>query len=137
MMQTLTLTQGSNFNYVRVIFTILVALLIFLMIDPAIFGRDHDYTRRMRLNAQVDISIDSSQKQVVSSQESESDQYKDSHHVKTHFVSIKKNLMFLKTHKCGTSSLVNIFYLRGVRKKLNFVVQPDQHQLQLTELNQL
>ena len=136
-MQTLTLTQGSSLNYIRVIFTILVALLIFLMIDPAIFGGDHDYTRRMRINAQVDISTDSSQyKQVVSSQDSDSDQYKGSQ-VQTHFVSIKKNLMFLKTHKCGTSSLVNIFYLRGVRKKLNFVVQPDQHQLQLTELKQL
>ena len=134
-MQTLTLITGSNFNNIRVIFIILVALLIFLMIDPAIFGGDQNFSRRMRINAQVDINIDTSNKQVVSSQESESDQYKGSHHVETHFVSIKKNLMFLKTHKCGTSSLVNIFYLRGVRKKLNFVVQPDQHQLHLAELN--
>ena len=34
-----------------------------------------------------------------------------------------KNLMFIKTHKCGTSTLVNAFYLAGVRRKLNYVVQ--------------
>ena len=43
----------------------------------------------------------------------------------------KKNLMFIKTHKCGTSTLVDVFYLRGVRKRLNFVMYPYQHQLDL------
>ena len=41
----------------------------------------------------------------------------------------KKNFMFIKTHKCGTSSLVNVFYLLGVRRRLNFVVQKGEHQL--------
>ena len=44
---------------------------------------------------------------------------------------IKNNLMFIKTHKCGTSTLVDVFYLRGVRKRLNFVTYPYQHQLDL------
>ena len=39
----------------------------------------------------------------------------------------KRNLMFIKTHKCGTSSLVNTFYLMGVRSRLNFVVQQSSH----------
>ncbi|XP_063684643.1 galactosylceramide sulfotransferase-like isoform X2 [Bolinopsis microptera] len=39
----------------------------------------------------------------------------------------KRNLMFIKTHKCGTSSLVNTFYLMGVRSRLNFVVQQSDH----------
>ena len=43
----------------------------------------------------------------------------------------KKNLMFIKTHKCGTSTLVDVFYLQGVRKRLNFVMYPYQHQLDL------
>ena len=34
----------------------------------------------------------------------------------------KTNLMFIKTHKCGTSTLVNPFYLKGVRHRLNFVI---------------
>ena len=43
----------------------------------------------------------------------------------------KKNLMFIKTHKCGTSTLVDVFYLFGVRRKLNFVMFPSSHQLEL------
>ena len=35
-----------------------------------------------------------------------------------------KNFLFIKTHKCGTSTLVNMFYLFGIRRKLNFVTQP-------------
>ncbi|XP_063683618.1 galactosylceramide sulfotransferase-like isoform X2 [Bolinopsis microptera] len=42
---------------------------------------------------------------------------------------IKKNLMFIKTHKCGTSTIVDVFYLRGVRRRLNFVMNPYQHNL--------
>ena len=40
----------------------------------------------------------------------------------------KQNLMFIKTHKCGTSTLVNTFYLYGVRRRLNFVI----HEPELT-----
>ncbi|XP_063689082.1 galactosylceramide sulfotransferase-like [Bolinopsis microptera] len=39
-------------------------------------------------------------------------------------ISIKNNLMFIKTHKCGTSTVTDVFYLRGVRKRLNFVLVP-------------
>ena len=46
----------------------------------------------------------------------------------------KKNLMFVKTHKCGTSTLVNVFYLNGVRKKLNFVLNPYAHKINLKRL---
>ena len=44
-------------------------------------------------------------------------------------IPVKKNLMFVKTHKCGTSTLVDVFYLRGVRHRLNFVMHPFTHQL--------
>ena len=43
--------------------------------------------------------------------------------------STKYNLMFLKTHKTGTSTLVNVFYLYGIRRKLNFVLKPYNHWL--------
>ena len=43
----------------------------------------------------------------------------------------KSNLMFVKTHKCGTSSLVNIFYLYGIRRRLNFSLKPYKHHLGL------
>ena len=32
----------------------------------------------------------------------------------------RTNFMFVKTHKCGISTLVNVFYLYGARNKLNF-----------------
>ena len=49
----------------------------------------------------------------------------------------KDNFMFIKTHKCGTSSLVNVFYLLGVRRKLNFVIQRGDrsHNIQLEMAN--
>ena len=37
----------------------------------------------------------------------------------------KKNLMFIRTHKCGTSTLVNVFYLFGIRRRLNFVMNSE------------
>lgn len=43
----------------------------------------------------------------------------------------KENLMFVKTHKCGTSTLVNLFYLLGIRKRLNFVMHPYTHELHM------
>ena len=42
---------------------------------------------------------------------------------------MKKNLMFIKTHKCGTSTLVNVFYLYGVRHRSNFALQPYKHNI--------
>ena len=45
--------------------------------------------------------------------------------------SLKKNFMFVKTHKCGTSTLVDVFYLLGVRRRLNFVLDPHEHKLYL------
>ena len=42
---------------------------------------------------------------------------------------LKKNLMFIRTHKCGTSTLVNIFYLFGVRRRLSFVMKPNMNAL--------
>ena len=44
---------------------------------------------------------------------------------------VKKNLMFIKTHKCGTSTLVDTFYLFGVRRKLNFVLNPNSHDVRV------
>ena len=45
----------------------------------------------------------------------------------------RTNFMFVKTHKCGTSTLVNVFYLYGARNKLNFVLNPYTHQINLKE----
>ena len=41
----------------------------------------------------------------------------------------ENSFLFLKTHKCGTSTLVNMFYLFGIRRRLNFVTQPWSRQL--------
>ena len=41
----------------------------------------------------------------------------------------KPKLMFLKTHKSATSTLVNMLYLYGIRRKLNFVMKPYDHWL--------
>ena len=38
--------------------------------------------------------------------------------------SIKNNLMFIKTHKTGSSTLGGLFYLYGIKKKFNFVLFP-------------
>ena len=43
----------------------------------------------------------------------------------------KTNILFLKTHKCGTSSMVNLFFLFGIRRKLNFVVEPFKRQFNI------
>jgi hypothetical protein len=44
-----------------------------------------------------------------------------------------KNFLFLKTHKCGTSTLVNMLYLFGIRRRLNFVTQPWSRQLDVEQ----
>ena len=41
----------------------------------------------------------------------------------------ENSFLFLKTHKCGTSTLVNMFYLFGIRRRLNFVTNPWSRQL--------
>ena len=48
---------------------------------------------------------------------------------RTDFYAHKPKLMFLKTHKSATSTLVNMFYLYGIRRKLNFVMKPYDHWL--------
>ena len=40
----------------------------------------------------------------------------------------KTKLMFFKTHKCGTSSLVTILYMYGIRRNLTFLLTPYEHQ---------
>ena len=49
----------------------------------------------------------------------------------------KSNLLFVKTHKCGTTTLVNMFYLYGIRRKLNFVMTPYVHQLRSLDSDKL
>ena len=44
-----------------------------------------------------------------------------------------KNFLFLKTHKCGTSTLVNMLYLFGIRRRLNFVTNPWSRQLDIEQ----
>ena len=39
----------------------------------------------------------------------------------------RDNLMFVKTHKCATTTLVSMFYLNGVRKRLNLAMTPYGH----------
>lgn len=125
----MTPTPESKFGYFRVLFTLLLALVIFLMANPAVFGGDPN-AKRTTMNEQVD-NTGLSHNKVINSTESEHQNFLHSDQPES--VSQKKNLMFLKTHKCGTSSLVNVFYLRGVRKKLNFVIQPDKHLLSLSK----
>ncbi|XP_063688821.1 galactosylceramide sulfotransferase-like [Bolinopsis microptera] len=52
-------------------------------------------------------------------------------------ISIKKNLMFIRTHKCGTSTLVDVFYLRGVRKRLNFFMVPYERDINTLDYRSL
>lgn len=40
-----------------------------------------------------------------------------------------KNLVFVKTHKTGTSTTVNILYNFGINHGLNFAIYPYSHQL--------
>ena len=46
----------------------------------------------------------------------------------------ENSFLFLKTHKCGTSTLVNMLYLFGIRRRLNFVTNPWTRQLNLKKL---
>ena len=40
-------------------------------------------------------------------------------------ISQKTNLLFLKTHKCGTSTLFGSFLVAAVRKKMNLLMKPN------------
>ena len=41
----------------------------------------------------------------------------------------QKNLMFIKTHKTGSSTLGGMFYLYGIKRRLNFVLKPFKNTL--------
>lgn len=47
----------------------------------------------------------------------------------------KENFVFVKTHKCGTSTLVSMFYLYGVRRRSNFVLQRNSKNEGIHELD--
>ena len=136
------LNSGSKLRYV--VYIMLVTSVVFLMFELA-----NDKGKSARISEKVSnlvslpiINISVTSEAVVSdtsdnviSTVSDSDQQfqsKDrSSSSHSEQILIKKNLMFIKTHKCGTSTLVDVFYLRGVRKRLNFVTYPYQHQLDL------
>ena len=44
-------------------------------------------------------------------------------------IQTKSRVMFLKTHKTATSTLINMYYLYGIRRRLNFVAKPYNHWL--------
>ena len=41
------------------------------------------------------------------------------------FLGFKQNLMFIKTHKTGSSTLGSVFYLYGIKRKLIFLHPPN------------
>ena len=47
----------------------------------------------------------------------------------TIFIAERKNFVFIKTHKTGTSTTVNILYNFGMTRGLNYAVYPYTHQL--------
>ena len=51
--------------------------------------------------------------------------------------SIKNNLMFIKTHKTGSSTLGGLFYLYGIKKKFNFVLFPYTNKLDDIEVKDI
>ena len=136
------LNSGSKLRYV--VYIILVTSLVFLMFELA-----NDKGKRAGISETVSnlvsspiINISVTSEAVISDtsenvistlsdsdQQFESKDRSSSSHSEQ--ILIKNNLMFIKTHKCGTSTLVDVFYLRGVRKRLNFVMYPYQHQLDL------
>ena len=135
------LNSGSKLRYV--VYIILVTSLVFLMFELA-----NDKGKRAGISETVSnlvsspiINISVSEAVVSDTSENaiatltDSDQQfelKDKpSSSNSEQMLIKMNLMFIKTHKCGTSTLVDVFYLQGVRKRLNFVMYPYQHQLDL------
>ena len=132
------LNSGSKLRYV--VYIILVTSLVFLMFELANDKGKRAGISNLVSSPIVNISVTSeavvsdTSENVISTlsdsdQQFESKDRSSSSHSEQ--ILIKKNLMFIKTHKCGTSTLVDVFYLRGVRKRLNFVMYPYQHQIDL------
>ena len=132
------LNSGSKLRYV--VYIILVTSLVFLMFELANDKGKRAGISNLVSSPIVNISVTSeavvsdTSENVISTlsdsdQQFESKDRSSSGHSEQ--ILIKKNLMFIKTHKCGTSTLVDVFYLQGVRKRLNFVMYPYQHQIDL------
>ena len=132
------LNSGSKLRYV--VYIILVTSLVFLMFELANDKGKRAGISNLVSSPIVNISVTSeavvsdTSENVISTlsdsdQQFESKDRPSSSHSEQ--ILIKKNLMFIKTHKCGTSTLVDVFYLQGVRKRLNFVMYPYQHQIDL------
>ena len=141
------LNSGSKLRYV--VYIILVTCVVFLMFELA-----NDKGKRAEIsdagsylvsspivNISVSEAVVSDTSENVISTLTDSDQQFESKDKPSSSHSeqmlIKMNLMFIKTHKCGTSTLVDVFYLRGVRKKLNFVMIPYTHKLSSLTLRQV
>ena len=134
----------SNSKLTYAVYIILITCLVFILF---LVANDKDNWRGERFDGEVFNFINSSKK--IDEPDSESMVSDPSHIMISTSTAItstkqldlkedkkdseqlilKKNLMFVKTHKCGTSTLVDVFYLWGVRRRLNFVLQPYKHQL--------
>ena len=135
------LSFGSKLGYV--VYIILVTCLVFLMFELA-----NEKGKRLgisdtgsylvsspiiNISVSEDVISDTSENVISTLRDSDQQFQSKDRSSSSHSEQIltKKNLMFIKTHKCGTSTLVDVFYLQGVRKRLNFVMYPYQHQLDL------
>ena len=49
----------------------------------------------------------------------------------------KQNFVFVKTHKTGTSTMVNVLYHYGMMRGLNYAVYPYTHQLNIIDVKRL
>ena len=109
-----SLTVGSRFKKLLLLLFIVTFLVTFFYVQQPLHYK-LSFIRRMLYG------------------ETQTDHSRPLVHIQNHgdVVIRKENFMFIKTHKCGTSSLVNVFYLLGVRRRLNFVIQRGQHQLYL------
>ena len=121
--------SSSKLGYNYIVYVILVTCLVFLFFQLANdkgsgagnFERFHGGLK-MSVNSNKNETLHSTKSGAFFVPSSKSDEVGQ-------ITPIKKNLMFVKTHKCGTSTLVDVFYLRGVRHRLNFVMHPFTHQL--------
>ena len=89
-------------------------------------GSDN-YTPRVNLN---NPDIQSSDPNLGSNQIlSLSDTENNADHKEKICTEKRKNIVFVKTHKTGTSTTVNILYQFGIVNGLNFAIYPYSHQL--------
>ena len=122
-------SQNSNSKLGYIVYVILVTCLVFLFFQLA-NDNGNGKGNFERFHGGLKVSVYSKKNETLHSTKSgaffvpssKSDEVGQT-------TPVKKNLMFVKTHKCGTSTLVDVFYLRGVRYKLNFVMHPFTHQL--------